>query len=385
MRIAMFTDSYTPYVSGVVRSIQRFSRGLTDMGHTVYIFAPAYGKADSDGIHSEAAQVFRFYSVPAPTFPDFSIPIPITIKAEKLLRSLAIEVIHTHSPFMTGTLGATLAKRTALPLVFTHHTLYHEYTHYVPAPQAFAKQMCVRYLQRYCRKCDHIIAPTPLIKKLIIDLYGTPGPISILPSGIEVNQYDQADTSWLHQRFSIDEQSRILLTVGRLNYEKNPQLVLEAFANLKPQNLDLHLVFVGDGPDREALETWAKDQGLAERVHFTGLLDAQEVIHCYCSADLFLFASQTETQGLVTAEAMAGGLPVVAVRATGSSDLVIHGHNGYLTAPDASEMAHYAAKLLGDPELFQSLAANSRQTAAEYSVEATCRKLVSIYRSAGAH
>ncbi len=383
----MFTDSYTPYVSGVVRSIQRFSRGLTTMGHTVYIFAPGYGKSDSDGIHSEAAQIFRFYSVPAPTFPDFSIPIPITIKAEKLIRSLEIEVIHTHSPFMTGSLGATLAKRTELPLVFTHHTLYHEYTHYVPAPQTLAKQVCVRYLQRYCRKCDHIIAPTPLIKKLIIDLYAAPGPISILPSGIEVNQYSQysqAENRWLHERFSIDDQSRILLTVGRLNHEKNPQLVLEAFANLRPHERDLHLVFVGEGREHEILAKQAEDHGFAERVHFTGILDAADVIQCYCSADLFLFASETETQGLVTAEAMAGRLPVVAVRSTGSSDLVIHGHNGYLTAPDASEMARYAAKILEDAELYQSLAANSQKTAADYSVEATCQKLVDIYRSAGA-
>src|SRR5690554_1614284 len=144
MRIAFYSDSYSPYVSGVVRSLQRFTKGLVQQGHEVYIFAPFYyGKKFKKGIeqHSDpyATKVFRFYSVPAPTCPSYFLPIPITIHSERLLQRLNIDIIHTHSPFLTGQLGAILARRLQVPLIFTHHTMYHEYLHYFPAPRMITK------------------------------------------------------------------------------------------------------------------------------------------------------------------------------------------------------------------------------------------------------
>ena len=187
MRIAIFTDSYTPYVSGVVRSIQRFNMGLTQLGHEVFVFAPSYRQANpEESMDETGAKVFRFFSLRAPTYRDFSLPIPISPRAEKLMHQLNIDVIHSHTPFLMGQMSTNLAWRAGLPLVFTHHTMYHEYVHYIPAPRTITRQMVIRFLQHYCRLCDHVIAPTPKVQTMIEELYQLHIPISTIPTGVDL-------------------------------------------------------------------------------------------------------------------------------------------------------------------------------------------------------
>lgn len=380
MNIAMFTDSYTPYISGVVRSIQRFSRGLTALGHNVYIFAPQYSKKQmANDSEQDGIKVFRFHSFPAPTCPSYALPIPISLKADRLIRTLNIDIIHTHSPFITGQLGAILARRNRIPLVFTHHTLYQEYSHYLPGPQKLTKQMITSYLKRYFRHCHHIIAPTELVKDYILDLYHITNPITIVPTGIDLSQYEMADPDWLRHKYQIPKHQRIILYVGRLSVEKSPRLILEAFLQLNKSIADLHLVFVGDGPEKVNLVKMAKAHGLEKQVTFTGAVDAKEVVHCYSGAELFLFSSTTETQGLVMIEAMAGGVPVVAVNATGSSESVIDGYNGFLTENSTEALVEKAELILTNRTLWQELRENALKTAQLYSIENTSRQLITVY------
>ncbi len=380
MKIAIFTDSYTPYVSGVVRSIQRFSTGLKRLGHDVYVFAPAYGGPHGDDkTDSSGAVIYRFHSLRAPTCRGFSLPIPISPRADRFINQLGIDVIHSHSPFLMGQLSANLSWRTGIPLVFTHHTMYHQYVHYIPAPRTMTRQMVIRFLQHYCRQCDHLIAPTAQFKEMMQSLYNIHVPISSIPTGVDLTPYDTADSLFLAQMFSLPQDTDFLLFVGRLGREKNPQLVLDAFKRLASQFPGLHHVFVGDGPERQPLTDDARKNGLAERVHFTGVLTADEVVSAYASATAFVFGSVTETQGLVTVEAMAAGTPVVAVRATGSEDMVEHGYNGFLTENTADSLSYYTKELLENEDVYRRMRRQALLSAQEFSLTGTAKKLLQVY------
>lgn len=386
MKIAFFTDSYAPYVSGVVRSLQRFTKGLAQQGHEVYIFAPFYyGKKFSKHIEQQsdpyAKKVFRFYSVPAPTHPSYFLPIPISIRAERLLRRLDVDIIHTHAPFLTGQLGAMLAKRLDVPLFFTHHTVYQEYLHYVPAPRKTTERVVINFLKWYCHRCDHIITPTDATKEMILELYDLKTPVTTLPTGVDLDPYEDADPMWLRRKLQLAPEQPVLLSLGRLSKEKSPEMLIDAFKIIQETRPDTVFVFAGDGPMMEPLKQKAKDLGLADKVYFTGALDADEVAAAYLGADLFMFASQTETQGLVSLEAMAGSLPIVAVDASGTNAVVIDGETGFLTEPTPQALAEGALTLLQSPELMQKFSVQARRQAEQYSVTATASRLVKLYES----
>lgn len=386
MKIAFFTDSYAPYVSGVVRSLQRFTKGLVQEGHEVYIFAPFYyGKKFRSEIEQQsdpyATKVFRFYSVPAPTCPDYFLPIPISLRAERLLRKLNIDVVHTHSPFLTGQLGAILARRLGVPLFFTHHTIYHEYVHYVPAPKKATQTVVINFLKWYCRQCHHIIAPTDMTRQMILDLYQLPTPVTTLPTGVDLDPYEEADPTWLKNMLGIASHRPVILSLGRLSKEKSPEMLLHAFRIIHRELPEAAFVFAGDGPMREALARLAKELNVDSHVYFTGALDANQVAAAYMGADLFMFASQTETQGLVSLEAMAGGLPIVAVDASGTNAVVVHGETGFLTPPEPEALAQEALKVLKSPALKEEFSRKARKQAAQYSVTATASRLVKLYES----
>jgi len=386
MRIAFFTDSYAPYVSGVVRSLQRFTKGLTQLGHEVYIFAPLYyGKKysrDREQLSDPyATRVFRFYSVPAPTCPDYFLPIPVSLRAYRVLRDLRVDIIHTHAPFLSGRLGAHLAKRLGVPLFFTHHTVYHEYAHYVPAPQSVTKAVAINYLKRYCSQCNHIIAPTEMTRQMILDLYNLPTPVTTLPTGVDLEPYAKADPSWLRQSLGIPSERPVILSLSRLSKEKSPGMLLQAFRRIHAELPEAVFVFAGDGPLRQSLAHDAETMGLKEHVHFTGALDADQVAAAYLGADLFMFASQSETQGLVSLEAMAGGLPIVAVDAQGTNAVVIPGKTGFLTPPEPEALAERALEVLRSPHLKEQFSREARRQAEQYSVTATASRLVELYRS----
>lgn len=382
MNFAMLTDSYAPYVSGVVRSIQRFSKGLIALGHNVYIFAPTYSKKAMQDYEPDATEIFRYRAIPAPTYHDYWLPIPISPQASSLMKELQIDIIHTHSPFLMGALGAKLSRQCDIPLVFTHHTKYPDYSHYFPGPQKPAKHIIRKYLTRYLNDCDHVITPTPLITDYIIENYHTSVPITAIPTGIDLSFYEQADQNWLRAKLNIPEQERIILFVGRLTAEKNPLLVLQAFAKISAQTPGTHMIFVGNGSEKTRLEAWTKERNLSKIVHFTGSIDAQHVADSYTAADLFLFGSTTETQGLVLGEAMAGGTPVVAVKATGTNDIVVDGENGFLADNNADSLANLAIKLLHDPKLHESLSQGAIQTALQLSIESTAGQMLAVYETA---
>lgn len=374
MNIGIFTDSYRPYISGVVRSIDSFATELRKMGHNVYIFAPKYGQEPDE------PYVYRFASVRPLANQDFALAIPISSRLKSTIAKLKLDVIHTHSPFLMGQLGAHCAKRDGIPLVFTYHTLYDQYVHYARVMEPFARWAVIKYTAKYCNRADQIITPTTVVAKMVRN-YGVSTPIVALPTGIDYSLFSSGDPNWLRQRYGIGSNERILLFVGRLGLEKNLDFLLHAVrvAKKKLSSQKVKLVIVAGGPERKHLEQLALDLGLAQDVIFTGPLPPEQVAHCYRGADLFTFASCTETQGLVLIEAMAAGLPPVAVGANGVLDMVVDKSDGLLVDLDLEQFSGAIIQLLENEEERQRLSKNAQKKAAELSTANMALRLATLY------
>lgn len=374
MRIGMFTDSYKPYTSGVVRSIETTAAKLTELGHEVYIFAPNYPNCE------EEEGVFRFASVPTPTYPDFSIALPFSLNLNATVKRLDLDVIHVHSPFSMGLLGSRCAKRFDIPLVFTYHTMYDQYVHYLPFAQGFSKKVVLKLSCNFCNRCDLVITPTNIVRQIIAPNVVTK--VKALPTGIEISEFDHLDRQWLRQQYQIPDEKKILLHLGRLGKEKNVGFLLQAYQIIRKTQPQSVLVIVGDGPDRESLESQVKEMGLSQVVLFTGTMSRDQVVNCYAGADLFIFASTTETQGLVLGEAKAAGLPSVAVKALGASEMVKDGVDGFLTSLSLEEFTSRVLQLLEDDQLRQSMSEHCLVEAENISSINMAKKLVTAYEGA---
>ncbi len=375
MKIAIFTDSFKPYTSGVVTSICTFREELEKLGHQIYIFAPSY-----PGYDEKEDGVYRYYSVPSPTNPDYTLAIPIFPGMNSLLKRLDLDIIHVHSPFTMGRVGMHYARRHDLPLVFTYHTLYDQYVHYVPVAQDLARDVTIKYSKSFCNQCDHIIVPSREVEAILTD-YNIQTPKSVIPTGVPIEKFEQGDSQWLRKNYNIPENNQILLFVGRLTKEKNLDFLLDAFKEIHQQIPETSLVITAQGPMEAELKKQVQDLGLnlEQDVIFTGALPFDTLVNVYYSADLFVFSSVTETQGLVLIEAMAAGLPVVAVRAYGVQDMVDDGVNGYLTPGSIPEFSQAVCKLLDDKETYQSFSENALLKADSLSSHNMAKKLEELY------
>ncbi len=360
MKIGVFTDSYRPYTSGVVRSIELFSREFSQKGHQVYVFGPDYPIFKSR-IKSEVG-VYRFLSIPVPTFSDFNIPIPISPQLRATIKKIGLDIIHVQSPFLMGRLGTRVARRFGIPLVFTYHTLYDQYTHYFPFPEKTSRKLVQNIGRDFCNKCNLVITPSSPVKSYLNQL-GVITPIRVIPTGIDLDEFLNTDDNWLQNKYSIEPDEKILLFVGRLGKEKNLPFLLETFKQILGFMPKTRLVVIGGGPLENYLKKLCEELEIHERVIFTGLLSRHKIVHCYASADIFTFPSVTETQGLVIGEAKAGGLPVVSVEAFGTSDMVIHGEDGFLTDISIDSFKNRILELLRNEQLHHKMSEKAKENA----------------------
>lgn len=370
MKIGMFTDSYRPYTSGVVRSIETTAGKLTELGHEVYIFAPSYPNYEKE------PNVFRFASVPTPTYPDFAIALPFSLYLNATIRRLDLDVIHVHSPFSMGLLGARCAKRYDIPLVFTYHTMYDQYVHYLPFAQGISRKVVLRLSKKFCNRCDLVITPTEIIRNIVADRIETR--VEAVPTGIEMNEFSNMDRTWLRREYNISDDYKILLHLGRLGKEKNVGFLLKSYNEILKTHPKTKLVIVGDGPERQDLQEEATQKGLTD-VLFTGPLSRQRVVDSYAGADIFIFASTTETQGLVLGEAKAAGLPSVAVKALGAAEMVQDGVDGFLTPLSQELFTARILQLLENDGLRKVMAERALIEAEKISSTAMAKKLLSVY------
>ena len=372
MRIAHFTNTYKPNINGVSRSVSTFREALTDLGHQVFIFAPGSGKYVDDEPY-----IFRFPAFEIPQF-NYSISIPVSTYVNWTLPRLKPDVIHSNHPVLLGDIAANRAFKFDLPLVFTFHTRYTEYSHYVPLQQAFVKGVIVEGLARYLRKCQHIITPSASIQNILAE-HGVDDRVTTIPTGIDLEPYRDADGRKIRDHFGWGN-DRVLVSMGRLAREKNWETLLDACARVMETHADVRLLLIGDGPQRDELEKYASDLGIANRVTFVGRVPFESVPDHPKAGDLFCFASVTETQGLATMEALAAGLPVVAVDATGTRDVVEEGVDGLLTHNDSQALALAISRLLDDNGLRETFIANAREKVKQFDTKRQAKRLVEVYR-----
>jgi glycosyltransferase involved in cell wall biosynthesis len=375
MHIGFFTNTYRPTMSGVVRSIDTFREAFTNMGHSVFIFAQkAHDFEDTEPF------IFRYPALEVPWANDYAFPVPFSRSIDNILPSLKLEVIHSHHPFLLGETAANKAKSLNLPMVFTFHTRYDEYTHYVPFDEDITKLVIDFWMARYLEKCQHIITPSESIKQILIE-QGVEGDITAVPTGINIAPFQEADGQSVREKLGWGEDI-VLISVGRLAKEKNFETVLRAAAQVMRDRQHVRLVIVGGGLEKKSLAELAEELGIAGQVDFTGTIPFEEVPGYLKAADIFCFASVTETQGLVTMEAMAADLPIVAVDATGTSDAVEHGKDGLLTENDPDALAAAMEQIIDDKELRQHLTEGAQEKVKWFDIRNQAQRMLDVYAQA---
>jgi glycosyltransferase involved in cell wall biosynthesis len=374
MNIAHFTNTYKPNVNGVSRSVSSFRKALTSLGHNVFVFAPGARKYED-----REPFIFRYAAVEIPQF-NYAISLPVSSYVNWVLPRLKPDVIHSNHPLWLGDVAARKAEKMELPLVFTFHTRYTEYTHYVPLDQAFVKGVFAEWLARYLRRCQHVVTPSESIREILAE-HGVTERVTTIPTGIDLKPFQQADGTTIRARFGW-EKKIVLLSIGRLAKEKNWERLLEAVAIVMSKHDDIRLALIGDGPYRAALEKYAASLGVADKVMFVGRVPMDAVPSYLKVGDLFVYASLTETQGLVTMEAMAAGLTVVAVDATGTRDVVQNGEDGLLTNNDSQALADGILRVLENPQLRERLETNVKTNIQRFDLLEQARKLLAVYEQA---
>ncbi len=329
LRVGLFTEVYHPVVNGVVTAVDTLRAYLTELGHEVTVFTPRHPEARYD------AGVVRIPSLPLPTQSDYRLTVPVLRRSEIARRVAQLDVLHLHSPFVTGWMGLRYARRYGHPTVYTYHTQLEAYAHYVPFEARATRYAASELTRRFANAVAAVIVPTSAMEQRLHDL-GVDGRIEVLPSGIDVDFFSRGRRcEELRERMGAGAADRLYLAVGRLALEKNLPTVIEALAAVRSPSV--RLAFIGDGPERDALEALVRDRGLEERVRFLGALPRRSLPDFYASADGFLFPSMTETQGLVQVEALAAGLPVFAADSPQNRDVL--GGCARLLAPDAQSFA----------------------------------------------
>jgi glycosyltransferase involved in cell wall biosynthesis len=321
----------------VVASIDALRAGLVDRGTGVTIVAPHFPheRTDDDAL-------VRLPSLPLPTSTGYRLCVPYVSRAARA-RIERASVVHVHSPFVTGWLGANIARRSRVPLVFTYHTRIDEYAHYAPFESRVARAAMTALTRTFANRADAVIVPTAAMQTRLRDI-GVRVPIAVVPSSIDVVRFAAGRrTDGARALLGANDSARVVLAVSRAAKEKHLELAIDAIACLQ----DARLAIVGDGLHRSLLEARAAALGVRERVHFTGTLEPAALPDVYASADAFVFPSPTETQGLVLAEALAAGLPIVAVDVPVNREVL--GGFGRLVPPSPEAMAAALAAALAAP------------------------------------
>ena len=379
MRVALFTNNYVPFCGGVTISVETLRRGLEGRGHEAWVFAPRF-----PGVVNDPPRVLRYPSIPAATYPEFPLAIPFARRLAARVRALDVDVFHAHHPFLLGPAAGRLARRLARPLVFTYHTRYDKYAHYVPLSRAVVERAAVALSVRFARRADAVIAPSAQVRdELRRD--GVRAPIAVIPTGVDLDRFRPGPAQAARHALGLPLEDPVLLYVGRLDREKSVDRVLRAFDHVVGTLARARLLLVGPGKEAANLRALAARLPCAARVSFVGPRAHDALPAWYQAADLFLFASETETQGLVLAEAAACGLPAVAVSAPGCDEVVRDGVTGVLTKGEPTALAEAAIGLLLDHERRTAMAARARTVAEhDFDVRLQIERTLAVYAAARA-
>ena len=375
MNILMMTNTFTPHVGGVARSVERFTAAYRHQGHRVLVVAPEFEKMDKNEL-----DVVRIAAIQHFNGSDFSVVLPIHAHLSQAVESFHPDIIHSHHPFLLGATALRLARRHDLPLIFTHHTMYEQYTHYVPGDSQAMKHFVIQLSTSYANLCDLVFAPSQSIAELLRGR-GVRTPIEVVATGVDVQTFAQGSGPGFRAAMAIPDDAIVLGHLGRLAPEKNLEFLATAVTAYLQTDSLAHFLLIGSGPAEKMVQQIFARENLASRLHHVTLLEQPLLASGYQAMDLFVFASRSETQGMVLTEAMAAGVPVVALDAPGVREVVVNGVNGTLLQ-DESLAAFVAA--LGSmarlpPEQMGLLQEGARRTARNFSQEAMAAKALALY------
>jgi len=376
MKIVMVTNTYLPHVGGVAKSVDTFSRFFRQKGHQVWIVAPEFAEAADD-----EADVLRVPAIQNFNGSDFSVSLAVPPAVSHRLKRAGPDLIHSHHPFLLGDSALRLSASLEIPLVFTHHTMYEHYTHYVPVGALKLKRIAVEMAVEYCNLCDQLIAPSESVEQ-ILRQRGVVAPMKAIPTGIDLQQFRHGDGAAARQRLAIPADAFVLGHVGRLAEEKNCVFMCRWMCAFLKGTPDAYGLVVGAGPCRKAMEELGRAAGVESRMIYAGTLTGQTLVDAYHAFDLFAFASKTETQGMVLAESMSAGVPVVALDAPGVREVVEDARNGCLVCEETEEAflnALRTLRALGAHE-WEALRNRALETARGFDAADCADRVLYVYR-----
>jgi glycosyltransferase involved in cell wall biosynthesis len=392
----MFTDAYWPRVNGVTVSVDTFSRALTRIGHEIMIVCADYPDSESGGTLSSGKSAigpdpFKIVRVPS---------MPAIISKEdrlakffkwfwvaKQVELFRPDIIHVNTEFIIAEFGFLYGKIYNLPVVYTFHTMWEDYiANYFPMIPAFVCRFFARIvLKNILKRPYKVIVPTPQTEDLV-KKYKIKKQTFLLPTGIDPNvfKHDRAETAAFREKFEgqypVLKGKRVLLFAGRIAREKNLGFLLEILPAIRSRYPETVLLLVGNGPDLEYFRKEAEEKGLGEHCIFTGYMERNDLALVYAMSDIFVFPSLTETQGLVTLEAMFSGIPVVAIGEMGTAMVMGGDNGGFMVKNDPEEFTARVLDLLGDGGLYRRKVEEARLHASAWSIDTLAGKLEEIYR-----
>ncbi len=377
MRVLFISDVYFPRVNGVSTSIRTFRQDLAACGVDTQLVAPRY-QPPAD----EEPGVLRVPSAAVPGDPeDRRMRWRALMRLLEGLRGEAFDLVHIHTPFIAHYAGVRFARRARLPCVATYHTFFEEYLHhYVPVlPRRAGRWLARGFTRCQCDDVNALIAPSEPMRAVLLD-YGISTPIHVLPTGLAADRFRAGDGAAFRARAGLAPDAPLMTYIGRVAHEKNIGFLVQVFAEVLRQVPQACLVIAGEGPAREGLQQQVASLGLASHVRFAGYLDRDTaLLDCYAAADVFAFASRTETQGLVLLEAMAQGAPVVSTAELGTRSILLPASGAQVVPEERAVFAAAVVRVLGDRELRAELAGRGRAYARGWSSAVMARRLAELY------
>jgi 1,2-diacylglycerol 3-alpha-glucosyltransferase len=375
MNILMMTNTYLPHVGGVANSVSTFTRGLQNKGHRVVVVAPEY----TNYKHSER-DVLRIPAIQHFNGSDFSVVLPVPVLLESHLENFKPDIVHSHHPFLIGSAAVRISMKYNVPLVYTQHTMFEEYTQYVPVGLERLKPFVINLSTGYANMSDEVIAPSESIAK-ILKKRGVSTPMEIIPTGIDLDRFAKGDGETFRKSHKIPLDAFVAGHIGRLAPEKNLVFLSEAIALFLKNEQKAHCMIVGYGSSEQKMNSLFVKNNLNHRVHFLGKLQGQELVDAYHAMDIFVFSSKSETQGLVLVEAMAAGVPVIALDAPGVREVVQDGFNGYLLLKeDREDFVRALKKFCNISDVVsKEFKVGVKKTAENFSTNNCISKLLSVY------
>ena len=375
MKILITADCYTPTINGVVTSILNLETELRRLGHDEKILCP------SENFHSsESENVYRIGSVGVGRiYSGARAALRISQSNLQKLIDWKPDIIHSQSEFSSFIMAKRIAAEVNCPIVHTYHTVYENYTHYFSPSITLGRKAVIVMTKRILRHTKAVIAPSQKIERLLKD-YGIEQPIKVIPTGLRLKKFsDEISVNIINDlkaKLGIPLKSRVLITVGRAAKEKNIDELIRYFKRLDMENTVF--VIVGSGPYLDNLKELAYAENISDKVIFTGAVEPENIAAYYRLGDIFLSASQSETQGLTYIEALASGLPAVCRRDDCLNDVITNGKNGGQYT-DFKEFSELIRTFLFNDELYKSMSENAVQTAQKYSAEKFAKDVETVY------